>query len=144
MNHVYVIDASVAIKWLLDEEFSDRAQALVEESRRTRRPLFAPPHMASEVTNAIFQRFRRRGITEEEADQAISSYFTQSPVQLLAPEGIYQRAFEFARSNQLSSTYDSVFVVLAEMLDAELWTDDRRLLNSVGGIAPWVRSIGDY
>jgi len=35
-------------------------------------------------------------------------------------------------------------VVLAQMLDTELWTDDRRLRNAVGSVAPWIRWIGDY
>lgn len=37
-----------------------------------------------------------------------------------------------------------VVIVLAEMLEAKLWTDDRRLINSVGEATPWVRWIGDY
>ena len=43
-----------------------------------------------------------------------------------------------------ASAYDSVYVVLADMLEAELWTDDRRLLNSVEGVAHAVRWVGDY
>ena len=43
----------------------------------------------------------------------------------------------------LPTTYDSLYVVLAALLQAESWTDDRRLLTNLGPNAPWVRWIGD-
>ncbi len=36
---------------------------------------------------------------------------------------------------------DSLYVVLAQILGADLWIADRRLLAAVGPIAPWVRFI---
>ena len=43
-----------------------------------------------------------------------------------------------------SSDYDSLYVVLAQLLNVELWTADQRLLQMIGAAAPWVRFIGDY
>ena len=36
MNHVIVLDASVAVKLVIEEEFTDQARALIEDSRRDR------------------------------------------------------------------------------------------------------------
>ena len=49
-----------------------------------------------------------------------------------------------ARAHGLGAIYDALYVVLAQRLDAELWTTDRNLINAVGRAAPWVRWIGDY
>jgi predicted nucleic acid-binding protein len=143
MNHLVVVDASVVVKVVLEEEFTDRARALIEDSRRSRRLLFGPPRLQSEVHNAIYQYLRRGQITLEEAEQVLRQSL-QIPIQLYTSPELYQEAFTFAHTNRLTNTYDSQYVVLAQLLDAELWTDDRRLLNSVEASAPWVRWIGDY
>ena len=145
MNHVFVVDASVAVKWLVYEEFTDRAQALLRDSRQVLRPLLGPPLLASEVMNAIYKKLRiEQSITDEEADQALTEFFSWPAVQLYAPPGLYQRAFSFARINNLPRAYDSQYVALAEMLQAEFWTDDRNLIRAVQDVAPWIRWIGDY
>ncbi|MCH7787759.1 MAG: type II toxin-antitoxin system VapC family toxin [Chloroflexi bacterium] len=143
MNHAIVLDASVVVKVIIEEEFSEQAETLLTANIRARRPLFGPPHLASEVTNAIYQRLRRRHITAIEAEQTLN-HFLQLPIQLLAPVDLYEEAFLFARTNKLTNTYDSLYVALARILNAELWTDDRALINSVGSIAPWIRWIGNY
>jgi len=142
MNHAVVMDANLLFKVLIREEFSERAQALYATTLSASTPILAPPHWAAELTHALYRLIRRRGITLKEADQALSR-FLAFPVQVVAPPELYQRAFLFARTHTVN-TYDSLYVVLAQMLDTELWTDDRRLLSSVRTVAPWVRWIGDY
>ena len=63
---------------------------------------------------------------------------------MFATPELYTRAALFSRTNGLHTTYDSLYVVLAQMLNANLWTDDRQLLRDVEPVAPWVRWIGDY
>ena len=147
MNHALVVDSSVAIKLLLEEEFSDQAQTLYEASVQAGRTLLAPPHFSGEVCNALYQRLRTtmasRNITELEADRALS-IFLRLPIRAVSSIELYQRAFVFAKNHRLLSMYDSLYVVAAQMVDAELWTADRRLFNGLGSAAPWVRWIGDY
>lgn len=143
----YVVDASTAVKWVIAEDFSDQADALLATSLRTARSIVVPAHFPSEVTNAIYQRVRStredRHISEERARTALAE-FVALPVVLHSSAGLYERAFAFARQHRLDATYDSLYVALAEMMAGELWTSDRRLLNAVGSAAPWVRWIGDY
>jgi len=127
---------------LIREEFSDTAQALYTNILLASRPIFAPPYWAAELTHALYRLIRRRLITPAEADQALNQ-FLEFPVQVVATPELYRKAFIFARTHTVS-TYDSLYLVLAQMLDTELWTDDRRLINATSDIAPWVRWIGDY
>lgn len=144
MNHAFVIDASVALKWLIQEEFTGQAVALLQDSRRSKRPLYSPPVLTNEVTNALYQQLRRRSISQEEAEEALEQFFGWPTVQIVSLPGLYQRAFAFARNHQLPDIYDSLYIVLAQMLNAELWTDDRRLIQGIGSSTPWVRWIRDY
>jgi predicted nucleic acid-binding protein len=147
MNQPLVVDASVALKRVLAEEFTEQSRSLFAQSLQDRHPLVAPPLLPSEVGNALYQRLRTtlpsRKLTEAEADRALAA-FLLLPITLLVPEDLYARAFTFAKTHRLPSLYDSVYVVLAQLLNTELWTADQRLLSAVATSAPWVRFIGDY
>jgi predicted nucleic acid-binding protein len=72
------------------------------------------------------------------------SQLLRYPIQPLDPTGLYERALDVAATHGLPSLYDALHVALAQMLGAELWTADRRLLGALGTAAPWVRDIGGY
>jgi predicted nucleic acid-binding protein len=142
-SRVSVVDASVAVKLVLDEPLSEQAHRLYAASVRRGRRLLAPSLLPNEVTNAIYRRLRRGDLSEASADDAIAR-FARSRFQLLAPADLAQKAYAFAKRHQLGAIYDSLHVVLARDLGADLWTDDRTLLNGLAAAAPWVRWIGDY
>jgi predicted nucleic acid-binding protein len=145
MNHAVAVDASVALKWVLAEEFTEQARSLLRDNAR--RPIIAPPHLSSEVTNALYQRVRTtdptKHISAAEAQKALRQ-FLRFRLELRAEPALYQQALLFAQTHRLSQIYDSLYVVLAQMVGTELWTGDKRLINVVGSVAPWVRFIGVY
>lgn len=144
---IHVIDASAAVKFVLVEEWSANVKAIFTVSKTERRTIAGPPHIVSESMNAIYQRRRTNRpelrLSEDEVDTALAT-FLLLPIQPLDPPGLYPLAFAIARRHNLPSTYDALYVALAELLGAELWTADRRLYDSVGAVAPWVRWIGDF
>jgi predicted nucleic acid-binding protein len=147
MNHAMVVDASVALKGVLFEEFTYQARVLYEAALTAHRPFLVPPHFFSEVTSALYQRTRTREparhLTEAEAHEAFTR-FSRFQAQTTAPENLYERAFLFAREHRLASLYDSIYVVLAELMELQLWTADQRLFTTASPVAPWIRWIGDY
>jgi predicted nucleic acid-binding protein len=145
MNHAVAVDASVAVKWVVAEEFTDQAQALLRDSFRAARPVIAPPHFSGEVVNAIHRRTQRteRPLSPAQAAQAVQD-FIEYPIELLTPASLYWQAFSFAQTHALATIYDSLYVVFAQLLDVDLWTADERLLRALGDRAPWVRFIGDH
>ena len=70
--------------------------------------------------------------------------FERLRYRLLAPPGLTRQAYAFAKRHRLGAIYDALYVVLAQYLGADLWTDDVALINSVGPATPWVRWIGSY
>ena len=102
MNHAVVIDTSVLFKVVIREEFSELAQSLYVDTLNASRPIFAPPHWTAELTHALYRLIRRRGITPEEADQALNQFLV-FPIQLFATPELYQRAFLFSRTHTVST-----------------------------------------
>ncbi len=143
MMRAVVLDASVAVKLVIDEEYSAQAAALLRDSAWD--AIAGPPHLLTEVGNALYQRTRRKAgsISQPHAERGLSELLALD-IALVSPPNLYTRAMEFANLHSLRNIYDSLYVVLAETLGAELWTADQVLLRSVSAAAPWVRWIGDY
>lgn len=138
-----LLDTSVVLKFVLPEEFSDRADALLETSVRTGQPLLIPPLLLIEATNTLHQQTRRGALTPTQASTTLTRLL-QIPLQQVQPPGVYEQALEFATTHQIRSGYDALYVVTAQLLGVEFWTADRNLINALGTRAPWVRWIGDY
>jgi len=137
------VDASVAAKWVLPEEYSDKALALVTATVQARQPIVAPPLLPIEVTNIIRQRMVRANLSLEDARQMLTRFF-RFPLTIREPPRLYLLALETSDEHDLPAAYDAHYVALAQLLGCPLWTDDRRLLRALGGRLPFVRWIGDY
>jgi predicted nucleic acid-binding protein len=145
MNQITVVDASVAIKWVVQEEFSAEAEALLDDAPTS--SIVGPPALLIEVANALYQRTRRSDpqtrLSMAQAEAALAR-FLGFGIRLAIAEELYQQAFAFARDRGLPNLYDSMYVVLAQQFSSTLWTDDRKLLDVTWRVAPWVRWIKDY
>jgi predicted nucleic acid-binding protein len=120
-----VIDASVAIKWFIDEPFTEQALALLNDGE----PLIAPELILAEVLNAAWKRARRgdiRWLHFHEISAALNT-----PLLALEPlHSLARRAAEVAE--QLDHPlYDCFYLALAEQRDAAFVTADQRLLTRV-------------
>lgn len=143
MTDALVLDVSVALKWVLEEQYSDDAHALLRDAIAARRSVVAPPLFPAEATNAIHQRQRRGDITAAEADAALETLLA-FPVQLRSPADLYPHAMGIARQYKLRAAYDSQYLAVALSLDAEFWTADERLYNALPRSLRWIHWVGDY
>lgn len=76
----YVVDASVAVKWLVNEIFSDQAAQLLDKELT----LIAPELLFAEVTNALWTMCRRGDITKADFAEAIG-VLKMAPVAVPVP-----------------------------------------------------------
>jgi hypothetical protein len=54
-----VLDASVALKLVLAEPLSGRAEAVLATTLAARQPVYGPPSLPLEILSALYQRARR-------------------------------------------------------------------------------------
>jgi predicted nucleic acid-binding protein len=142
MSRYVCVDASVAAKWVLPEVHSVAALDLRAACVRSQTTIAVPPHFPVEVVNIIRRRVVRGFLTHVEGRAALDRFVTFS-VELVIPPLLYERAFDLAETFGLPAVYDAHYVVLAELLGRDLWTDDQRLPRAVGGKLSFVRWIGD-
>ena len=120
-----VVDASVAVKWVIPEVLSDQAESLRGQADR----LLAPDLLFPEAANALWKKLIRREITTREAAQALDLVMA-SGLDVRPSGPLLGRALAMARRLR-HPVYDCVYLALAQSESATLITADRRLLARV-------------
>ena len=143
MNSQVCIDANLALKLVLVEEDSLKAQHLWDTWVDADVEIVAPPLLAFEGTSAICNKMHRKLVPPEEAALMFKAFHLLG-VRLLYPDGLHEKAWEMAKQFNRPQVYDSHYLALAEILGLELWTGDERLYNTVKHRLPWVKWLGDY
>lgn len=138
------VDASVAAKWILDEERTDRARALYDATLATGATIIAPPLLPIEVTNILRQRLRSNDDFTIDEALTLLEQFLALPIALHNPGGLHRRALVLAQDYGLPAAYDAHYLALAEHFGCALWTDDGRLWRAVAGHLSFVHQIGDF
>ena len=137
-----VVDASLAVKWvLLEEHTAEAAQLLVSWEERGV-DLVAPSWFACEVSNVIFQRYRAGIASAEQARFALTELLRLVPASDYDPAAAI-RALDLATEFRQRATYDAQYLALADHLDCELWTADQRFWTATNKDFPRVRWIGE-
>lgn len=119
-----VVDASVAVKWLVTEHHSTHALALGSRAEA----LIAPDLIHAETANALWKKVARQEITTAEALARLDVgpfLETVFPTPPLVPVAL-KLALAYGRT-----VYDSVYLALALGQNCHLVTADRRFFNAV-------------
>lgn len=140
MSRQICVDASFALKLVLDEPGSEQVAALWAAWTAEGAALIAPCHLAFEVTSVIRNHVYRREISAEVGQQAFEAFLTQE-IELRHPGDLEVRAWELAARFNRPTAYDASYLALAESAGCELWTADGRLIKAVAGALPWVRTL---
>ena len=121
----FVVDASVAVKWLVAEDDADIAEELANGGH----DLHAPRLMASEVANALWRK-ARTGEIERRAAGILLADVQDMPVRWGADEILSADAARLALAFD-HPIYDCVYLALAHRIGATVVTADRRFANAV-------------
>ena len=136
-----VADASLAVKWGVQEEHTEEAVALRNHWRDAAELVIAPPLFRPEVANALHQYVRRGELAAADAAEILETLLPA--VETSEPARLYSRAMILAVELGLTATYDALYVALAELEVCEMWTADRRLVRSAQSQFPYVRWVGE-
>lgn len=116
-----VVDASVAIKWVVTEAGSDRAITLRGHA------LIAPDLLFSECANILWRKVRHGLLSEEEAEMAART-LEQSDLGVVSSRVYMTRAIAIAVELD-HPAYDAIYMAVAEAFGLRLTTADYRLLR---------------
>ncbi|ABD06825.1 PilT protein-like [Rhodopseudomonas palustris HaA2] len=135
-----VVDASVAVKWLVPEEWSDLARELSGVPDR----LVAPRLIMTEVANALARKTMQGLLDRQEAAYHYHTLAVMLP-DLIAVDDLIAPALNNACALR-HPIYDLIYLETARKLDAQLVTADRRFAAKLAGTehARYVTLLSDW
>jgi predicted nucleic acid-binding protein len=132
----YVLDSSVALKWVLAEPDSPKAKKLRDEFRNHVHELLAPEVFQVEIAHALTRAERRGRLTPPQAGIFWADIMSISP--RLEPTGpLIPRAIHISSAAHIG-VYDCLYIALAERESCELVTADARLVNQLQTLFPFI------
>ncbi len=141
----YVIDASVAAKWVLPSRGETLTQEALEMLKRYAAGelrFVVPDLFWAELGNILWKAVRQKRLTVASAESALLAmrdrgFPTVSSHTLLAGAVVIAMAFDRA-------VYDALYVALALDSKSQLVTADARLANALAAHLPvkWLGSLG--
>ena len=100
----------------------------------------APSLIYFEVTNAIYQ-YQRHGLLSAKSVQLALEAALALPISLHGEADLHRNALSLSQRYSLAATYDAHYLALAELLEADFWTMDRRLFDAVRTNLQWVKLL---
>jgi len=134
----FVIDASIAIKWVVEEQGTEAAIAL-----RKRAELIAPDLLIAECANILWKKVQRDELSESEA--LIAARLLQSAdVEILATRNLMETATRLAIGLR-HPAYDCIYLALAIQSDCRFCTADSAFVRKISSapVAERVVALGD-
>ncbi len=133
-----VIDASVFVKLIIREEYSENAIALRDSYISRRLDIIVPSLFPYEVMNAA-KYSKSYTVTElETLGETLDNY----RFGVFEFGANYSRAITKMANKHDITVYDAAYVALAEMTGSILYTADSRLIRDTG--LPFVRHIKEF
>lgn len=137
-----VVDASVALKWQLNDE-EHVSQAIFLRNDFYIRGVFkviAPQLLLYEMVNGIAVAVRRRRLDAETAVTALGNLLALGvELRAVAPMTVLGLALRYGLAS-----YDAAYLALAESEGCDLWTADWTFYNAVKDKSSRIRWIGEY
>jgi len=130
----FVVDTSVAIKWIVDEEGSDKAELLQGAD------MVAPALFRIEAGNVLRTLAAKQILANDRAID-LFLFLQTAPVTIIdADELLERRALDLALALE-HPIYDCVYLALAERMDRRLITADRRFIKALSGTEHAARTL---
>jgi len=125
-----VVDASVVVKWFIEEESSKEARRLRDDYASDLVDLEAPSLLPFEVLNAI----RFSGLFSPGELRRVAEALDAFAIPARPLEGSLAAASMTMASSAGLTVYDASYIALAKELGATLFTADRGLLKATKGL----------
>jgi len=130
---LYVIDANVAVKWVLSGEAYEEIAAKIKSDQVLGiTELCAPSFMVQEVTNSIWRAIKLGRITKEKAGRALTRF---DSLGITFYDLDWKSACEeLSIASELDlAIYDAAYLFLGKKLNAKLVTADDKMYQKAKG-----------
>jgi predicted nucleic acid-binding protein len=134
-----VLDASVALKWVLPEPGHEESLAVLTAYEAGQLSLMAPRSFMEEVAGVLSRCCRRKQLTAAQAEEAFRVIDQHRPVLAEDPH-LLDQALKLSLHRQLS-LWDCLYLALAIDRRCNLITADRRFYRNASKVYPFIELL---
>jgi predicted nucleic acid-binding protein len=140
MSKIICADANFIVRLLSDPPDVISYGNLWRQWKREGNQIIAPTIYCYEVTNVFHRMSLAEQISPEVAEQLLEEALNLD-ITLYGDKALHKRAFSLAKSLNLRAAYDAHYLALSERFNAEFYTSDKRLFNSVKETITWIHLV---
>jgi predicted nucleic acid-binding protein len=142
-NRLVCTDANFIVRLVNSQVANSTFITLWEEWRANQITVVAPTLFYYEVTNALYRISRAGQMTIEQAKEALTDALSFN-ITLYGHRqlpNLHETAFELANQFNLPTSYDAHYLALAQHLNCDFYTADKRLYNTVKNQISWIKLV---
>ena len=140
MAQTICVDASFVVRLVTSSSETSPFMVLWEQWQSENASIIAPSLLDYEVTN-VFHRLRRaEEISSEEAEASLRDALSLN-IDLYGDRQLHEEALALAQKLSLPATYDAHYLALAQRFEANFYTADKKLFNSVKDLLTWIKLV---
>ncbi|MEA5565470.1 type II toxin-antitoxin system VapC family toxin [Anabaena sp. UHCC 0399] len=134
------VDANFVVK--LINNYSETSPYLIlwDNWEQNKIQIIAPTLLSYEVTNVFHRIQLAKQLLKTEARESLNLALNL-PIQFYGDSQLHQQAWEVAQQFNLSATYDAHYLALSQRFQADFYTGDKRLFNTVSSAFDWVHLV---
>lgn len=122
---IYVVDASVLIKWYVPEIYDREADKILNGGN----DLHAPELILPELSNIVWKKIRRGEIAEQKGKSIVAA-FAKADIKFHPHKNLINSAFHGAAATG-QTVYDWSYLALAVALSCQFVTADERFYKAL-------------
>ncbi len=130
-SNTSVIDANISICTVVNSPLSESASHLWDNLSRNNIRIFVPQLWISEVTSVIRKLVFTNLLSREDGRSSLKLLLTSNVNFIEDETSLALEAYTWAERLGRKTAYDCFYVALANHLEAELWSADTKLINSL-------------
>jgi predicted nucleic acid-binding protein len=135
----YVLDVNVALKWVLAEPDSPKANKLRDDFRKSVHELLSPDVFPVEIAHALTRAERQKRIAVGDSGPLLADVLLTCPT-LHPYQPLLLRATEISSGLRVG-VYDCLYVALAERERCALVTADDKLIKHLQARFPFITDL---
>jgi predicted nucleic acid-binding protein len=134
------IDASFLLKLFLPEERSDKAHEIWSSWIENSVEVVAPTLIMFETASVIRNKLHRKLLNEKDAAEIIER-MKRIDMTLVYTDELLESAWEIGSHLRVPVLYDCFYLALAQLLNAPLWTADKKLYQAAHDLKPGLQLL---
>jgi predicted nucleic acid-binding protein len=139
-NKIICVDANLLVR-LVSSPISETVYLdLWEQWKKQNYQVFAPSLCYYEVANALHRMYKANLLTLEETNIALEDALNLD-ITLYSNINLHRQALKLARQIGFPAAYDAHYLALAQLLESDFYTADKKLFNSVKDLFDWIHLV---